>query len=89
MQNFLQEKDKNEILTPHNNQLNNYISVIVVITYKWLGVSVRAPRRDVTSFAFLSIFSTKSSKAREMITGTAAATFPTSSSLCIIFFILA
>ena len=41
------------------------------------------------SLAFLSKFSTNSSSAREIMTGTGWATLPTSSSVCIIFFILA
>ena len=56
---------------------------------RWLGVRVRAPRWDVTRLAEPSRLSANISRAREMMTGTGAATFPTSSSLCMIFLILA
>ena len=65
------------------------LNVFDMKTYKWLGVSVRAPRWDVISLAFLSKFSTKSSNAREIMTGTGWATLPTSSSVCMIFLIRA
>ena len=58
-------------------------------TYKWLGVRVLAPLWLVTFFALSSNVSEKSSRALEMMTGTGAATLPTSSSLCIIFLIRA
>ena len=64
-------------------------SAVKVVTYKWLGVRVLAPRSRVTWLAFLSKFSTNSSRALEIITGTGAATLPTSSSVCIIFLIRA
>ena len=58
-------------------------------TYKWLGVKVLAPLWLVTFLALIRRVSLKSSRALDMITGTGAATFPTSSSLCIIFLIRA
>ena len=64
-------------------------SAVKIVTYKWLGVRVLAPRSRVTWLAFLSKFSTNSSRALEIITGTGAATLPTSSSVCIIFLIRA
>ena len=58
-------------------------------TYMCDGVSVLDPLWFMTPLALVRRFSTKSSRARETMTGTAAATLPTSSSLCIIFFIRA
>lgn len=55
----------------------------------WEGVRVLAPLFKVISWAFLTRLSTNSSRDLEIIVGTAAATFPISSSLCIIFLTLA
>ena len=54
-------------------------------TYRCDGVSVFAPRRLTMVLRSVSSVSTNISSAREMMTGTGAATLPTSSSLCMIF----